>query len=547
MVTAMAMVTAMGTDRRRSPQRDAVTGIGIERARLVRTDRYHLGNAAAATACAALWLLATCCACAQTTHIVASVGVLETFTNNVNLSPSGSAESDLVSQITPALSINEKGAHSSLQGFISVPILLYARTGSENNTAYPTGSLTGSIEAIDKFFFIEASATASQQFLNPFGQTPVSLANATDNRYTSVAYRVSPYIQGVTVGNVTYLLRYNALWGNLSSTPIAVNSNFYSEWIGTLESPVAPYGWGVDLDRTEVKFNDQRPQITQLVRFRLRYQLEPQFQVSGSVGYEDNQYPLADYADAIYGVGLTWRPNEVTNLLATWEHRFFGASYLATFDHRTPLSSWNLRASRNITSYPQQLGALPAGGNVPGLLNDLLSTRYPDPAQRQTVVDQLIQQQGLPQVLGSPVNIYTQQILLQQYASASFGLLGVNNSIFFTAYNVMSEPISGSGNALPPALDFGNNNTQRGVDVAWNHAISGYTSLNASAGTSQTFSVVGCSLETRGAYVRIGFTTTLGLHTTGFAGARYQNERSDFAGSSYNEAAVFAGINYVFQ
>jgi hypothetical protein len=43
-----------------------------------------------------------------------------------------------------------------------------------------------------------------------------------------------------------------------------------------------------------------------------------------------------------------------------YERRFFGASYRSA-EHRTPLSVWSLNASRNITSYPQELASLPAG------------------------------------------------------------------------------------------------------------------------------------------------------------------------------------------
>src|SRR5262249_21584501 len=148
------------------------------------------------------------------------------------------------------------------------------------------------------------------------------------------------------------------------------------------------------------RFTDQKPQITQLARFRGIYEYGPQLEVSGSIGYEDNSYPLTDYRDVIYGIQTHYRPTERTNLIAGWEHRFFGASYLFTLDHRMPLSVWNFNFYRNITTYTQQLAALPAGGgNVPALLNDILQTRIPDPTQRQTAVDQLIAQQGLPQTV----------------------------------------------------------------------------------------------------------------------------------------------------
>jgi uncharacterized protein (PEP-CTERM system associated) len=545
MVTAMVM--AMGIDRDGDPQRRAIDRFGTIVPRLTAVGCCKpRGRRARAAALIALSLAASS-AQTQTVRIGETLAVTETFTNNVNLTPSGSAKSDLVSEITPSVSIDARGAHSSLQGNIGVPIVLYARTGSENNKAYVNGDLTGSFEAIDKFFFIEAQASASQQYITPFGATPVGLTNATNNRYTSITYRLSPYVKGVTSGNITYLLRLNAVWGNLYNVPTDVGNTHYTELIGNLASPVAPWGWAVDLSRTDVKFTDQSPQITQLVRLRLIDQIDPQLQLSGSLGYEDNQYPLTDYRGAIYGIAAKWRPTERTSVDAGWEHRFFGASYLFAFEHRTALSVWNADFSRNITSYPQQLAALAAGVNVSSLLNDLLSTRIPDPTQRQAAVNQLISDRGLPQILGAPVNLYTQQILLQQNGSFTIGLLGVNNAIFLRAFDLKSQPITGSGTALPPDLSFGNNNTQRGATVTWTYALSPFTNLVGSAGASKTYSNVDSSITTDNYFVRVSVNWRMSPLTNVQFGARYQVQHGDFQGGDYNEAAVFAGFQYRFQ
>ena len=138
----------------------------------------------------------------QTWKLEPGVYLQETLTSNVNLSDV--AVSDLVTEITPTLHITEKTPRTSLNGSIAVQGLLYARTGAENNQLYPLANLLGNAELVDRFFFVEAAVVASQQFFTPFGAQPVNIANATDNRYTSVTYRVSPYIQG-TSGNVDYL------------------------------------------------------------------------------------------------------------------------------------------------------------------------------------------------------------------------------------------------------------------------------------------------------------------------------------------------------
>src|SRR5207302_3459614 len=99
----------------------------------------------AAVLLSAASVLAASTAQAETWRLVSSVGILETLTNNVNLAPSGSARGDLVTQLTPALKISEVGARTVLSGSLSMPIVLYVRSGSENNQVYAQATLNGTV------------------------------------------------------------------------------------------------------------------------------------------------------------------------------------------------------------------------------------------------------------------------------------------------------------------------------------------------------------------------------------------------------------------
>ena len=476
-----------------------------------------------------------------------SVGLQETLTDNVDLQPAGSAQGDFVTQLTPALAFSGVGAHATLSGFLAAPILLYARTGAENNYIYPIANVVGNVEAVDKFFYVEGAASVSQQFLTPFGAQPVSLTNATDNRYTASTYRISPYIKGITTRNTQYELRNNSFWTTLNGAPVTTQNSFTSEWLGRIDSPMAPLGWSANFDLVDVKFENQASQQTNLARVGPRYAYDSQLQFHADIGYEDNHYPFSNYRGYIYGLGLEWRPTERTSVVASWEHRFFGASYLFSFDHRTPLSVWSLSASRNITSYPQQLASLPAG-NVSGILNQLFLSRIPDPTLRQNTINTLIQDQGLPVNLSNPVTLFTQQIILQEIASASAGLLGARNSIYATVFYVHQQPIAGSGAALPPVLAVGtlNDNTQQGASVIWTNNLAPSVSMNLTATAFRTTANAPFTAVTNQGYATLTFTTPLSARTNIFAGARYQLLRANYQ-EGYNEAALFAGLNYIFK
>jgi len=484
--------------------------------------------------------LATASVQAETWRIEPWVGVEETLTNNVNLDSNATRRSDFVTQLTPGFRVIEKGAHTTLAGTVSLPILLYARTGSENNSVVPQVNLFGNWEIVDHFFFVDGSASVSQEYLTPFGARSDSLANANNNRFTGQVYRLSPYIKGDT-SDYTYTLRDDNTWTKGDAS--AVNSTYTNDLAGTFQRDPRPFGWAVDVDRTTTKFQDQSKQQLELARARGLYQVDPQVLLSVSGGYEHNDLLLETKGNIIYGAGFRWRPSERTNVEGTWEHRFFGASYNFVFENRSPLSVWSVAASRNITTYPQQLASLSAGTDVATTLNQLFLSRVTDPAARQALVNQLILDRGLPAVLSSGVNIYSEQITLRESLLATAGILGARNSVFFSLYRLHEEPITSSGNIPPEFLGF-QNNTQHGANVVWSHTLTPLMTLTGSVDGSRTVDNTQTGTS-RQASVRVGLTSPVSAVTDVYGGIRYQIFRSDIS-SDYSELAVFVGLNHRF-
>jgi uncharacterized protein (PEP-CTERM system associated) len=359
---------------------------------------------------------------------------------------------------------------------------------------------------------------------------------------------VSPYIQGVMLRDISYYLRNDSIWTTLSGAPVSVNNSYTNVLSGRLASPVDPFGWEADVYRSNVTFSDQSQSfLTELARFRLLYAVTPQLQVSVDGGYEHNDYPGSEYDGAIYGAGFRWRPTERTNVVGNWEERFFGSSYYFFVEHRTPLSVWGLNASRGITSYPQQLATLPAGGNVEQLLNVALLTRIPDPIERQAAVEQFVQQRGLPTTLPTSLTLYNQQILLQERVNLTFGILGARNSVIFNAFYLKTQPVSAAGDILPSlgvnALT--NNNTQYGVAATYSHNLTGITSLNLTATATKTDALPPQTWTTDQYILRAFVNTELGPKTTGYFGLRYQWYSSNLY-PDYTEFAILAGLRHTF-
>jgi uncharacterized protein (PEP-CTERM system associated) len=491
--------------------------------------------------------LAGCAAAAaQTvTTITPMIGVQETLTNNVDLDRgNGQRRGDLITQITPTIQVRETGAHSELAGTIAAPILLYARTGDQNNRVLPQVGLRG-IADWEKRLFIEGDVNVSQQYFNPFGARPLGISNSPVNEYTTATYRVSPYVQGEMPNRIRYTLRDNSYWTDTSSTPVALGSAYTNELIGDLEREPTPLGFGLEYRHTRVNFSEREPAITDISRYRQRVRIDPQLEGFVSGGYESDDYSGERFNGVTYGVGATWRPTERTTLDGRWEHRFFGSSYRFTFDHRTPLTVWHLQLTRDATTFPEQLANLATGGNVPLLLNSLFQSRFPDAAARQQFVDQFIRDRGLPLTLTGPITIFNERVSLVETANASVGLIGARNSVLLSAYRSRTSPLVGSG-TIEGLPDLVVRNVQTGTDIVWTHQLAPALLLTANAVYLQTQALAPSTGRSRQGGAAVSLNTMLSPLTSLFGGVRYQQLRSD-VNAGYEEAAIFVGMNHLFR
>jgi len=481
--------------------------------------------------------------------VTPAIAVRETYTTNANLAPSGREEWSFVTTLTPSIGVNGLGARARLSGNVAVQLQQYLGERDDGNV-YPQVNLLGSVEAVERFFYVEGAINISQRYLSPFAPQPQGNIGDTNNRYNSYAYRVSPYIKGTFAGEGSYLLRNDSIWSNLGNTPSNVpglSGSFVNRWLGQIESPTQrTFSVGANLDSMYTKFTNQPSLTSDVVRGLLHWRPDPQVHLYAIGGYERNNYTVTESSDIVYGAGGEWRPTERTEVAARYEHRFFGDSYLASIVHRNPFSAININASRNISTFPEQLFALPAGGNVAALIDAAFTTRIPDPVQRAQAVQAFLNQTGLPATLQSPLNYYTEQILLIQQASATFTLLGVRNSLAFTVYNRKTEPIAGAtGVVLPPELAPQNNNTQTGGSIVYTHRLTPLTGLTATATRYYTDANAPLMGKSTTNYFLVSVGTQLSPKTTGVTGLTYTVFDSNVT-NDYDAFTAYVGLNHRF-
>jgi uncharacterized protein (PEP-CTERM system associated) len=167
-------------------------------------------------------------------------------------------------------------------------------------------------------------------------------------------------------------------------------------------------------------------------------------------------------------------------------------------------------------------------------------------------VAQFLAQTGLPPTLASPLNFYSQSITVQQTASLSAVWAGVRNALGFTLFNSRTDQISGTGSALPSALQFGASNTQTGGGVNYSYRLSGLTNLVASAIYAVTTPIntggTPGNVRSNNFNTFVSVSTQLTPKTNGTVGLSYFTFDTPGAGNigSQSTMSVYASVSHNF-
>ncbi|HUW38652.1 MAG TPA: TIGR03016 family PEP-CTERM system-associated outer membrane protein [Rhodocyclaceae bacterium] len=461
------------------------------------------------------------------------------YSDNVALAAPGQERGDTILGVSPGIAIHGDGARVKLNFDYTWQNLTYL-DHSSNNTSNNMLSANANVEAVENWFYIDATAGVSQQNVSAFGPQPVDNISITGNRTSVSSYSVSPYIKGVVGSDVAYQLRHNTYGADSGDNQLPRSQS--NEWVGTLNggTPLSVLNWGVDYNRASTDYEASASAETETVRGSLYFRVAPELSLSVNAGHEKNNFLVGKQSGGTHGFGFQWTPGERTSFAGERDQRLFGPGYSFLFKHRMPMSALDVALTRDLTTSSTVLFR-----GLGTTLAQLVANALPPPPagapdNRLALATTLL---GPSANLVPTLGFLTNQIVLQKRLQASYALIGARNMLTFTAFRADSQSVAPGFSASTNSAAFVTID-QKGLSVTWSHTLSGLSSANTSyARTLSTGDGIAGQSSTQNS-LSVNLTTKLSPKTNGSFGLRHVV--FDGVPSGYHENAIYFSLSFLF-
>lgn len=469
------------------------------------------------------------------------ISLRETWTDNVALAPRGAERSDWVTELSPGLHFRGVGSRIKYDFDYQRSEIFYAKSSSSRDHQNFLSAF-GSLEAIERFFFVEAQGQISQQTISALGVQPSSTTSASSNRTETRQFSLTPYVKGRIRDYASYDLRYTA-----STLRTKAETRFDTDtrrWDGKVSSleDASRIGWLAEYKNEKNDYADARDTEYELGRGTISFSMSRQLRFFGRAGWENTDIISGKDSYFTHGFGLQWLPTERTQLSLESDRRYFGRAYQYSFRHRTPRTSWSLLFSRDASTTSQRLlGG--GGGTVFDRLMDILGPTFTDPSLRANEARRILGLMGATGLESSQAGFFSNQVFIDRRAEASAAWIGRRNTFTLTILRTEAEPLVNLfGNdgdfGLSPAIK------QNGFRFDWAHNLSPLTSVTSAFDWRKNQGTGASSPDSKLWIFNVFLNRQLGPKTSVSAGVRHA--KSDSGEDGYRENAVLALVTHRF-
>lgn len=265
------------------------------------------------------------------------VALSEIYTDNVDLNPSGQEDDDLITEVTPGISLFRESSRLKVDVNYQAQVLKFV---NEDDADKVNHGLDGSVSAelAEDFLFVDASGNVSQAIVDNRGARSVDAITGSGNLADTQAYSISPYIRQSIRDYAAGTLRYR--FATTDSEDVVSDTDTHIVQ-ANLESGRAfgPVAWGVNYFKSEEDrdtsddFNEER------YDYNLAYRVNAQFSLIAEGGEEDNEFVANEVPQngTYWGVGASWTPNRYISITALDGDRLQSGALTLTPSPRTAM------------------------------------------------------------------------------------------------------------------------------------------------------------------------------------------------------------------
>ena len=462
-----------------------------------------------------------------------------TYTDNLNLSPEGQEESDVVFSLTPY--VVARGLNPRARYRLGYQMRnLWALQSNESATLRHNLDADGLFALKDDWLWLEARAFMGYYATSLTGPVAADMSaafnNATPYRYLSV----SPFVTGRVGGGASYQLRYFYGYSPTSSGPyVARSTQAVTANLAGLERG-APWNWSLFGEASRREFEITAPRDRQTVLATLYRRINPELSVFGSAAWDYIENVFNDSGeDSGFGpgAGFDWAPDARTSLSANISRRYYGTIGGARFAYSPPGYTMGIAFARSLsTSSRYGLGVIDpvtltstSTGTTGALSNETLSALIA---------------QGLIPATSAPITqgLVTDLAYLDNRLSAFWGVRGARNAFTLTAYMLNRDSTS---DVVATAGAFVGNLDENGVRAVYQHRFDPRTSFDALADYRTSTSVTN-GFETRLLFLVAGMSVRVTRDTTALFGVRRDTQRGEGGSASYTANLAYGGLDMRF-
>lgn len=492
-------------------------------------------------------------AVAQSVRVSPSLAVTLSHSDNPLFVGDDRARGDTQLLISPRLEVRRTGPRLRLTAEAGVDAVRHT-SRDLSDAVRPSFSGALNAELIDNWFFLDSSARVSSVEVDPLG--PRTEVGVERNSRRVVTGTFSPYIDyrlgsnfAVRGRSETTATRTGTADDDSSAEPARTQLSVRNSLV--IERLPRPLGATIEASSDNVRYtNDTGPLLRDdALRATVGYALSGDTTVSVVMGRERSRFAAdQETTDPIRGIRLAWRPNERTRLDANVERRFFGNGYSVEASHRMPWLTSSVSVRREPITNPFTLQFGGAGGSLGSFLDSILTTRYPDPAERNRIVSDILASRGLPASLTSPIGIVSQYAQLQNGGTLTFVLLGARNTFTASLYGVTQRQLRRADDPLSSGQVADSDTRQIGGTLGFNRRLSPQWALDLQAEWSKVEALAArAGDETTQRRFRSAITYAISPRTDANAGLSWRSFDSTLSTpSATRELSAFAGLLHRF-